>query len=99
MPSATHEFVTSGYFGSIPGDPKGGKTRVVTNNDCNRGATNMGTPIYYMGTQENGGTFTDAAGKQEFDAPGEIGMLDWGACESRAEIFLSTATVARALPL
>ena len=23
--SAVHEFVTSGYFGSIPGDPKGGK--------------------------------------------------------------------------
>ena len=32
-----------------------------------------------MGTQENGGTFTDAAGKQDFDGPGEIGMLDWGA--------------------
>ena len=53
--SAAHEFVTSGYFGSIPGDPRGGKTRVVTNNDCNHGATNMGTPIYYMGVQENGG--------------------------------------------
>lgn len=39
----------------------------------------MGTPIYYMGVQENGGTFTDSAGKQEFDGPGEIGMLDWGA--------------------
>ena len=77
--SAAHEFVTSGYFGSIPGDPRGGKTRIVTNNDCNRGATNMGTPIYYMGVQENGGTFTDRAGKQEFDGPGEIGMLDWGA--------------------
>lgn len=77
--SAAHEFVTSGYFGSIPGDPRGGKTRVVTNNDCNHGATNMGTPIYYMGVQENGGTFTDRAGKQDFDGPGEIGMLDWGA--------------------
>ena len=60
--SAAHEFVTSGYFGSIPGDPKGGKTRIVTNNDCNGGATNMGTPIFYMGTQENGGTFTDSVG-------------------------------------
>ena len=50
---------------------------MVTNNDCNHGATNMGTPIYYMGTQENGGKFTDAAGKMEFDGPGEIGMLDW----------------------
>ena len=26
----TREFVTSGYFGGIPGDPDGGKTRVVT---------------------------------------------------------------------
>ena len=50
---------------------------MVTNNDCNHGATNMGTPIYYMGTQENGGKFTDAAGKMEFEGPGEIGMLDW----------------------
>ena len=39
----------------------------------------MGTPIFYMGTQENGGTFTDSAGKQEFAGDGEIGMLDWGA--------------------
>ena len=66
-----------GSLCSATGDPKGGKTRVVTNNDCNHGATNMGTPIYYMGTQENGGKFTDAAGKMEFDGPGEIGMLDW----------------------
>ena len=41
--SAAHEFVTSGYFGAIPGDPRGGKTRVVTNNDCDRqGATERG---------------------------------------------------------
>ena len=26
----TREFVTSGYFGGLPGDPDGGKTRVVT---------------------------------------------------------------------
>jgi hypothetical protein len=29
--------------------------------------------------QSNGSTFTDAAGKQDFEGPGEIGMLDWGA--------------------
>ena len=29
--------------------------------------------------QENGGKFLDGAGKMNFDAPGEIGMLDWGA--------------------
>lgn len=77
--SATHEFVTSDYFGNITGDPRGGKTRVVINNDCNHGATNMGTPIFYVGVQENGGPFLDASGKMDFQGPGEIGMLDWGA--------------------
>jgi hypothetical protein len=44
----------------------------------------MGTPIFYMGTQENGGNFTDSAGKQEFAGDGEIGMLDWGAYTPKA---------------
>ena len=34
VPSANiaGEFVTSGFFGGLPGDPDGGKTRVVTQN-------------------------------------------------------------------
>ena len=74
--SMTAEFVTSGYFGSVPGDPRGGKTRVVTNNG---GKANAGSPIFYLGLQENGGKFLDDAGRNDFAAPGEIGMLDWGA--------------------
>ena len=62
--------------GSHPGDPREGKTRVVTNNG---GKVNSGTPIFYMGQQLNGGKFLDMAGKMTFDGPGEIGMLDWGA--------------------
>ena len=30
----TREFVTSGYFGGVPGDPDGGLTRVVTQNNA-----------------------------------------------------------------
>ena len=32
MQTITAEFVTSGYFGALQGDPEGGKTRVVTQN-------------------------------------------------------------------
>ena len=31
--SITREFVTSGYFGNLEGDPDGGSTRVVTQNN------------------------------------------------------------------
>ena len=74
--SVTAEFVTSNYFGNVPGDPRGGRTRVVTHNG---GHVNSGTPIFYLGLQANGSQFLDTAGKMEFAAPGEIGMLDWAA--------------------
>ena len=74
--SVTAEFVTSGYFGNVPGDPRGGLTRVVTNNG---GKANGGSPIFYLGLQANGSKFLDAAGKNDFEGLGEIGMLDWGA--------------------
>ena len=45
----TREFVTSGYFGGLPGDPDGGKTRVVTQNNAG--------PTYWVGKQEPGGQF------------------------------------------
>lgn len=45
----TREFVTSGYFGGLAGDPDGGKTRVVTQNNAG--------PTYWVGKQEAGGQF------------------------------------------
>lgn len=35
----THEFVTPDYFGGLPGDPLGGKSRVFTNNVAGPGYT------------------------------------------------------------
>ena len=61
----TGEFVTSGYFGGIPGDPDGGSTRVVTQNRA--GAT------FWVGKQEAGGKF-DAM----WDVPGAVGHYDYG---------------------
>ena len=40
------EFVTSGYFGSIKGDPRGGRTRVVT---ANQAPGNPSSTVYYIG--------------------------------------------------
>ena len=74
--SETAEFVTSDFFGNLQGDPRGGATRIVTNNG---GTVNSGSPIFYMGVQANGSKFLDGAGEMEFAAPGEIGMLDYGA--------------------
>jgi hypothetical protein len=47
--SISGEFVTSGYFGGLPGDPDGGTTRVVTQN--------QGHPTFWVGKQGNGSTF------------------------------------------
>ena len=74
--SVSAEFVTSNFFGAVPGDPRGGKTRVVINHQSKAGA---GSPIFYLGVQSNGSRFEDASGNNDFAAPGEIGMLDWGA--------------------
>ena len=58
------EFVTSGYLGNLPGDPAGGKTRVVTQNSD--GA------LFWVGQQSNGGTFTPIW------EPGSSGFYDFG---------------------
>eukprot|EP00935_MAST-01C_sp_MAST-1C-sp1_P000043 g43.t1 len=58
------EFVTSDYFGGIPGDPLGGKTRVFTANNDPR-------TTYYMGTQSNGGPLT-----VDFSKAGTLGVID-----------------------
>jgi hypothetical protein len=59
-----NEFVTSDYFGGIPGDPLGGKTRVFTANNDPR-------TTYYVGTQSNGGPLA-----VDFGKPGTLGVID-----------------------
>eukprot|EP00662_Eupelagonemidae_sp_cell21_P055639 gene55639-17919_t len=61
----TREFVTSGYFGGVPGDPDGGKTRVVTQNNAG--------PTFWVGQQANGGEFTPY-----WDTVGAVGHYDYG---------------------
>ena len=63
--SCTGEFVTSDYFGALPGDPDGGKTRVLTQNRVG--------PTFWVGQQSNGGPFTAYWGKR-----GAIGHYDYG---------------------
>jgi sucrose-6-phosphate hydrolase SacC (GH32 family) len=59
------EFVTSGYFGGLAGDPDGGSTRVVTHN--------RGGATYWVGTQKNGGKF-----EALWDKVGAVGHYDYG---------------------
>lgn len=61
----TREFVTSGYFGGIPGDPDGGLTRVVTQNNAG--------PTFWVGKQANGSKFT-----AYWDKVGAVGHYDYG---------------------
>ena len=61
----TREFVTSGYFGGIPGDPDGGATRVVTQNNAG--------PTYWVGKQANGSKF-----EAYWDKVGAVGHYDYG---------------------
>jgi len=58
------EFVTSGYFGGVTGDPDGGATRVVTQNRAG--------PTYWVGKQKNGGTF-----EAYWDKVGAVGHYDY----------------------
>ena len=64
--SISGEFVTSGYFGALPGDPSGGASRVVTQN--------FGAPTFWVGAQPTpGGPFTP-----HWDKPGAVGHYDYG---------------------
>jgi hypothetical protein len=67
----TDEFVTPNFFGGIPGDPRSGRTRVLTNNAM----ADNGTTEYYIGLQANGSAF------DLLPLPHSVGMgmLDWGA--------------------
>ena len=64
----TGEFVTSGYFGGLPGDPGGGATRVVTQNRA--GAT------FWVGRQPKAGGKFEAS--PWGTAKGAAGHYDYG---------------------
>jgi len=59
------EFVTAGYFGGVPGDPDGGTTRVVTQNNAG--------PTFWVGKQANGSKFVPY-----WDNVGAVGHYDYG---------------------
>ena len=61
----TGEFVTSGYFGAVPGDPLQGKTRVFT---ANQRAT-----TFYVGEQLNGSPLV-----VNYSRTGSVGVIDHG---------------------
>jgi len=61
----TAEFVTSGYFGGLPGDPAKGATRVVTQNRAG--------PTFWVGQQANGSAF-----EPFWDKIGAVGHYDYG---------------------
>jgi hypothetical protein len=62
------EFVTSGYFGGLTGDPDGGATRVVTQN----WERNHASATYWVGKQKNGGQF-----EAYWDKIGAVGHYDY----------------------
>ena len=66
----SNEFVTTGYFGNLEGDPRGGKTRCLTNNIATRFA---GTTAFFCGTQEPGMPLI-----VDETSPYSRGMIDWG---------------------
>lgn len=79
------EFITAGYFGALPGDPRQGRTRVFTNNI--NSDTGSDTTMYFIGVQQQpGAPLTDAQGGWDFAAPGETGMFDWGAFGPRPNV-------------
>lgn len=68
------EFVTSNFFGAVPGDPLGGRTRVFTNNVGGVGCCS-GTTGFFLGTQSGPG----AQFLVNQSSPHHMGMLDWAA--------------------
>jgi hypothetical protein len=60
--------ITPSYTGGLRGDPRGGRTRLLTA---------AGQP-FWLGTQASPtAPFLDQAGSNEFEGFGERGMLDW----------------------
>lgn len=62
----TREFVTSGYFGGLAGDPDEGKTRVITQNNAG--------PTFWVGKQPAPGKPFEAY----WDKIGAVGHYDYG---------------------
>ena len=65
------EFVTAGYVGALPGDPRGGATRCFTNNLFEL----SGDTAFFCGEQAGG---PGAPLVVDFARAGAVGMLDWG---------------------
>ena len=66
------ELITPSYTGGLPGDPRGGRTRLLTTNVCSGS-------VYFLGVQQlNGGPLVDKNGGDRFDGPEEQGYVDWG---------------------
>lgn len=65
-----NEFVTSNYFGSVPGDPLGGKSRVFT---ANQGPDTGAGTAFYIGTQSNGSPLD-----VDWKNPNATGIIDFG---------------------
>lgn len=57
---ARGEMVTPSFTGNLRGDPRAGRTRLLTNNICE------GT-CYYLGVQANGSKFLDREGGWGFN--------------------------------
>jgi hypothetical protein len=69
------EFVTAGYIGALPGDPRGGATRCLTNNLFEL----CGDTAYFCGAQAAPG----AALLVNTSDGGAAGMVDWGCAGPR----------------
>ena len=69
------QLTTPSFTGGFPGDPRGGRTRMLT----------QAGQAYYLGVQANAGQLVDSAGGMSFTAPGERGMLDWGTATYRSD--------------
>jgi hypothetical protein len=69
------EFVTAGYFGALPGDPRGGATRCLTNNAFEL----SGDTAFFCGTQAAPG----APLQVNLSDAGAAGLIDWGCAGPR----------------
>ena len=65
------EFVTAGYFGYLPGDPRGGATRCLNNNLFEL----SGDTSFFCGTQSGG---PGSPLVVNISDAGAVGMMDWG---------------------
>ena len=84
------EMVTPSYTGNLQGDPRGGRTRLLTNNVCH-GTT------FFLGLQANGSKFLDRKGGWTFGEDGETGMINWAAVVANSSAIAAGKTGTEAL--